>query len=102
VSRSISLVGLRGPLESARKAMTMTPEEKKEEETVLALLGDYAAAQEELGRAEAAQIAFVVKDTREKGWASLVHCQFLAEDKVVATKNAARKAWEAYHLKKKG
>jgi hypothetical protein len=82
--------------------MPVTPEEEKEEETVLALLGDYAAAQEELRRAETALSAFVVSDVREKGWPSLVHRQFLAEDKVVATKNAARKAWEAYHLKKKG
>jgi hypothetical protein len=82
--------------------MPVTPEEEKEEKTVLALLGDYAAAQEELSRAGAALSAFVVSDVREKGWPALVHRQFLAEDKVVTTKNAARKAWEAYHLKKKG
>jgi len=79
----------------------MTPEEEREEETVLALLREYATAQEELRRAEAAQIAFVANGTREKGWATLVHRQFLAEARVVATKIAARKAWEAYHLKNK-
>jgi hypothetical protein len=82
--------------------MSVTPEEEKEEETVRALLGEYVVAQEELRRAEAALIDFVVKDTREKGWPSLVHRQFPAEDRVVATKNAARKAREAHHLKKKG
>ena len=62
----------------------MTPEEEKEEETVLALLREYAAAQVELRRAEAAFVDFAVKDKREKSWASLVHRQFLAEDKVVS------------------
>ena len=80
----------------------MTPEEEKEEKAVLALLGEYAAAQEELRRAEAALIDSVVKDTRDKGWASPVHRRFQAENKVVATKEAARKAWDAHHLKKRG
>jgi hypothetical protein len=64
--------------------MPVTPEEEKEEETVLALLREYAAAQVELRRAEEALIAFAAKGTRENGWASLVHRQFLAEDKVVS------------------
>jgi hypothetical protein len=84
------------------KLMPVTPKEEKQDEIVLALLREYSTAQEELSRAEAALIDSVVKDTRDKGWASLVHHRFQAENKVVATKVAARKAWEAHHLKKKG
>jgi hypothetical protein len=80
----------------------MTPEEEIEEKSVLVLLGEYAAAQVELRQAEEALIAFAAKGTLETGWPSLVHRHFLAEDRVVATKNSARKAWEAYHLKNKG
>ena len=57
----------------------MTPEEKIEEQIVLVLLGEYAAAQVELRRAEESLIAFAAKGTRETGWPSLVHRQFVAD-----------------------
>jgi hypothetical protein len=72
-----------GALEAARKVNPVTPEEEIEEKTVLALLGEYAAAQVELRQAEESLIAFAAKGTPEKGWASLVHRQFLAEDEGV-------------------